>query len=113
MKSRQIKLQNSNVSSSFSQINSSLIGRWNLCVSVCVCALARVEAFTHVCVSFSHLQKLKCSQQFPGSVVPSVDLVVLQLWWEPRGAVVLVAHLDGGLRKRATYELCLALETPL
>ena len=62
--------------------------------------------------SFSlYLQQLEGSQQLPGDAVPSVHLVVLQLGGEPGRAVVLVTHLDGGLRERPTYELCLALNT--
>lgn len=67
-----------------------------------------VSVFLH---NLCYLQQLKGSQQLPGSAVPSVNLVVLQLGWEPRGAVVLVTHLDGGLRKRPAYELRLALHT--
>lgn len=66
-----------------------------------------------LCVRASYLQQFKGSQQFPGCAVASVNLVVLQLWGEPRGAVVLIAHLDGGLRKRPTYELCLTLNVTM
>lgn len=78
---------------------------------MCVCMYTYVCLYAHSRVFY--LQQLKGSQQFPSSAVPSVNLVVLQLWWEPRGAVVLVTHLDGGLRERPTYELCLALNTAL
>lgn len=85
---------------------------------VCVCMhmyklFFNLYAFVFVCALICYLQQLKGSQQFPGSAVPSVNLVVLQLRREPRGAVVLVTHLDGGLRKRPTYEFCLALNTTL
>ncbi len=78
----------------------------SICKTSFVCDYIRVS-----CIYY--LQQLKGSQEFPGSAVPSVNLVVLQLWWEPRGAVVLVTHLDGGFRKRPTYELCLALNAIL
>lgn len=79
----------------------------------------RKQGCMHFCKFISermctcYLQQLKGSEQFPSCAVPSVNLVVLQLWWEPWGAVVLVAHLDDGLRKRPTYELCLTLSTAL
>lgn len=56
-----------------------------------------------------YLQQFEGGQQLPGAAVPSVHLVVLQLRGEPRRAVVLVAHLDGGLGERPAYELGLAL----
>lgn len=66
-----------------------------------------------VCACMCYLQQLKGSQQLPSCAVPSVNLVVLQLWWEPRRAVVLVTHLDDGLCERPTYELRLTLNTAL
>lgn len=84
-----------------------------------LCAHIYESIYSYVCVClcmFScifYLQQLKGSQQFPSSAVPSVNLVVLKLWWEPRGTVVLVTHLDGGLCKCPTYELCLALNATL
>lgn len=56
-----------------------------------------------------YLEELKGSQQFSSSAVASVNLKVLQLRGKPRGAVVLLAHLDGGLGEGATDELRLAL----
>lgn len=81
------------------------------CMWVCVNKAACKFISERMCTCY--LQQLKGSEQFPSCAVPSVNLVVLQLWWEPRGAVVLVAHLDDGLRKRPTYELCLTLSTAL
>lgn len=60
-------------------------------------------------VAGCYLQQFEGGQQLPGAAVPSVHLVVLQLRGEPRRAVVLVAHLDGGLGEGPAYELGLAL----
>lgn len=58
-----------------------------------------------------YLQQFEGGQQLPCCAVPSVHLVVLQLRGEPRRAIVLVAHLDRGLGKRAANELGFTLNT--
>lgn len=60
-----------------------------------------------------YLQQLKSGQKLPGSAVPPVNLEVLQLWREPRGSIMLITHLDGGLCEGPTYELCLTLYTTM
>ena len=64
-------------------------------------------------VSFSHtdLQEFKSCQHFSSGAVATVDLVVLQLRREARGAIVLVGHLDHGLGKGPAHEVRFALQT--
>lgn len=59
----------------------------------------------------THLQQLKGSQQIPCRSVSSVNLVILQLRREKRGAVVLVRHLGERLGEGATYKLSSALDS--
>lgn len=56
------------------------------------------------------LQQFKGCQHFSSSAVTTVDLIVLQLWGETWGAVVLIGHLDHRLSKGSAHEVSFALE---
>lgn len=57
-----------------------------------------------------NLQELESSQHFSGTAVPAVDLVVLQLGREARGAVVLIGHFYQWLGKCPAHEVGFALK---